>query len=199
MSDQTTTTDPEPTPEPATGSGDWATVFEGKSPEQVKAELDKWKHFSRQNEDKFKEVNSELEKIRQANLSDAERAIEEAKAAGRAEAESQFEAERLQLKLAKAAADAGVPDEVLNLVDPSKLVVNGEVQTELLSSLAQPQKPQFTKSASELGLGAQTNPAAGQWTREQLARAKAEGDWSAINQARKEGKLNDVMTGGRSQ
>lgn len=161
----------------------------------LQKEVEKWKHFSRQNEDKYKEASSKLDELQKASMTDAEKAIEDAKAAGRAEAQAAFETERLQLKLAKAAAEAGVPDSVLALVDPNKLVVNGEIQTELLSSLAPAKGPQFTKTASDLGLGAQSSSSAGQWTRDQLARANAAGDYAAINKAREEGKLNDLMSG----
>ena len=187
MSETTETTTEETTPpEPAKAetANDWTTVFEGKSPQQVKDEIDKWKHFSRKNED-------ELNELRKANMTEAERAIEEAKAQGRAEAEAAFQAEKLNLQLAKAAAEVGVPEDVLNLVDPTKLVVNGEIQTELLSSLAAPKGPQFTKSASDLGLGAQTSSGAGQLTQADLRRMSPK----EINEAREAGKLNDLMSG----
>lgn len=179
INDQTTT------PPADTEKGNaWESVFSGMTPDQVKNEIEKWKHFSRKHED-------ELNQLKKANMTEAERAIEDAKAQARAEVAAEFEKERLQLKLEAAAASAGVPKEVLNLVDPSKLVVDGEVQMELLSSLAAPKTPQFTKSASDLGIGAQTTSGAGQLTRADLARMTP----AEINKAREEGKLNDLMQG----
>lgn len=184
MSEQTSTTEtpPETDPTPATAetASTWETVFEGKTPEQVQNEIEKWKHFSRKNED-------ELNQLKQANMTDAEKAIEAAKQAGRAESGDEI----TKLRLENAAIKAGVPDHLLKVLDVSKLVVDGEIQTDLLSSLAEPKAPQFTKTASDLNLGAQSSSSAGQWTREQLARATP----NEINKAREEGKLNDLMSG----
>lgn len=153
-----------------------------------KSEAEKWKSFSRQNEDKYKKAAAELEELRKANLTDAEKAIEDAKAAGRAEAEAAFQSEKLNYQLKAAAAEHGISEDVLNLVDPSKLIVNGEVQADLLKSLA---APKFQKSASDLGLGARSSNGAGQISREDLARMSP----AEINKAREEGKLNDLMSG----
>lgn len=189
MSEQTSTTETAPETNPtstpsAETANTWETVFEGKTPEQVQNEIEKWKHFSRKNED-------ELNQLKQANMTDAEKAIEAAKAAGRAESGDEI----TKLRLENAAIKAGVPEHLLKVLDVSKLVVDGEIQTDLLSSLAEPKAPQFTKTASDLNLGAQSSSSAGQWTREQLARANAAGDYAAINKAREEGKLNDLMSG----
>lgn len=176
---------------PAEGATGKAPTVEELIAERDKAVEDaaKYKALMRTEEGKRRDVLKELDTVKASNMTDAEKAIAEAETRGREAAKAEIEAERSQLKLAAAAAKAGVPDEVLDLVDPTKLFVDGEINMELLTSLANKPK-RFEKSASDLGIGAQSNVAG------QLTRADMRGMTRAeINKARKEGKFDALMQG----
>lgn len=90
------------------------------------AEVEKWKALARKHEDRAKEnagAQKELEKLRSASLSDTERAVAEAKAAGRTEALIETGRRLAAAEFRAAAAAAGLDvAEVLDLVDLARFV-----------------------------------------------------------------------------
>ncbi|MFC9974312.1 hypothetical protein ACFVH6_25750 [Spirillospora sp. NPDC127200] len=170
------------------------------TPEQLQARIAelteseaKWKAMARKHEDRAKTTYTELEALKQSGMSEAERAIAEAEARGRQAALAEAEAEKIQLRLAAEAAKAGVPDEVLSYMDPTKFVnANGEINREALAALAKPAAPRFEKSAAQLGVGPQSSSvAAGQLTQADLRRMSP----AEVMKARSEGKLDALMLG----
>ena len=83
-----------------------------------------------------------------------------------------------------------MPEEVLDTLDPSKTFHGDEVAIDRLMALSGP-KPKFQKSASDLGIGAQSSANPGQLTREQLRGMS----YSEINKARKDGRHDALMKG----
>ncbi|WP_026415395.1 hypothetical protein [Actinomadura oligospora] len=155
-----------------------------------RADAEKYKTLMRQEEGKRKSALKELDQLKRASMSEDERTIAEAVARGREAAAAEFEAERKALKLSKAAAEAGVDEEVLGLLDPTKVMRDGEVDVELLKRLAPGPAPRFAATSTDLGIGAQST-SGGQLTRADLRRMTRD----QINKARDEGRLDDVMRG----
>lgn len=108
---QNTPQEPEGTPQPQT-----ETSPPDKTPEEIIAELtaerDKWKAFSRQNEDKYKAASQERDRLKEAQMTEAEKALEQARAEGRNSALSELGTELAQAEMAAAAAKTGaqLPD-----------------------------------------------------------------------------------------
>ncbi|MEU4726547.1 hypothetical protein AB0G06_43710 [Nonomuraea dietziae] len=139
------------------------------------AEAKKWQHFSKKHETNWKKASEELASLRQAGMTDAERAVAEAEERGRRAALESIATERAQLKLEAAAARAGVDiTPLMPLLDTSKFLANGDVNdtaiNEFLSGYAStvPKAPKF---AQGLGIGPQSDSRTpGQLTREEYAR-----------------------------
>lgn len=160
--------------------------------EKAQQTADKYKGLMRKEEQAKKELWGELSELKKGQMSEAERAIAEAEERGREAARAELAKELRQSKLTAAAAQAGVPAEVLGLLDVEKLFTDsGEVNTELLTTLSGNRRPTFEKSAKDLGIGAQSNSNAGQLTRKDLAgKSPAE-----IMKLRQEGRLDALMKG----
>jgi hypothetical protein len=78
----------------------------------------KWKSLSRQNEKKWEDASGELTKLREAQMTEAEKAIETARAEGRTSALSEVGTDLVTAEMALQAATAGVslpPAEYLNV------------------------------------------------------------------------------------
>ena len=160
--------------------------------EKVRQEADKYKGLMRSEETKKKTLYEELQTIKQSQMSDAEKAIAEAEARGREAAKADFSEREKKLKLEAAAATVGIPEELRSILDVNKLVVDGEVNTELLKTLSGNQaRPTFEKSARDLGIGAQSNGNGGQLTRQDLQGMTPQ----EIDKARKDGRCNAMMKG----
>jgi len=107
----------------------------------LQAEVAKWKGLSRKHEDQAKanaKAAKDLEELQRQGLSEQERAIEEAKAAGRTEAGVQWRSTTGRLAVVAAAAAAGVvvPTAALDLMDLSGLVDdNRQVDADKVSTL----------------------------------------------------------------
>lgn len=90
-------------------------------PAALAAEVEKWKKLSRQNETELRKTQKELEKAKQTGMTDAEKAIADARAEAR---ESAFkEANQRLLKAEVRALAAGVladPDDAVHLLDLSR-------------------------------------------------------------------------------
>lgn len=194
MSDQQPTT-PETTGEATDQQS--AIDISGLPPEvqeriaELEGKVQKYKSLMRQEEVKKKELWNELQGLREANMSEAEKALAEAERRGREAAKAEYEAQIRQSKLQAAAAKAGVPEEVVGLLDPGKVFgEDGEPNLELLSSLSGA-KRKFEKTASDLNIGARSNTNAGQLTLADLDRMTP----AEVMQARKEGRLDALMRG----
>jgi hypothetical protein len=193
MSEQPSTENVNPAPvgeaEPATGP---------ESIEELRAKIaelendvQKYKTLARKEEQKKKENWERLKELEKAQMSETERAILEAEERGRQAAMAEYEAKLREQKLATAAARAGISDEVIGLLDPAKLFTDdGEPDLDLLASLSG-QRRRFSTSASDLGIGSQTNANAGQLTRADLQRMSP----AEIQKARQEGRLDALMRG----
>ncbi|WP_433332540.1 hypothetical protein [Spirillospora sp. CA-294931] len=184
--------------EPTTQVGEAEPVTEAPKVDDLQARIaelendrDKYRSLMRKEEEQKKAHWDKLQEIERANLSETEKAILEAEERGKNAAKAEFESQLQQSKLQAAAAKAGVPEEVLGLLDPSKVFTeDGEPNLELLGSLSG-SKRKFEKSASDLKIGAQSNSNAGQLTRADLQRMSP----PEIMRAKDEGRLDALMRG----
>jgi hypothetical protein len=194
--DAPNTPDNDPTTPPADPNTP-AQVHEGGSDvKDWEAEARKWQHFSKKHEANWQKVSKELADVQRAGMTDAERALEEAREQGRQEARVSSITERAQLKLEAAAAKAGVDlTPVLPLLDVSKFVANGDVHdtaiTEFVTGYAG-SAPKAPKFAQNLGIGPQSDSRApGQLTRAQFAELSPR----ERVQARKDGRVDALLRG----
>lgn len=119
------------------------------------------------------EAKAELERIRIEGLSDTEKAIEEAKAAGRAEATTGY-----GTKLAAAELRAaGVPAEIVGDLDLSKFIdADGEVDTVKVAEVGGRYKALATPGPGSADGGPQGNPPPQQSIDDRIAAARAAGN-----------------------
>ncbi|TDB90916.1 hypothetical protein E1264_03565 [Actinomadura sp. KC216] len=158
---------------------------------ELKNDREKYKSLMRKEEGEKKDLWKKVQDYETANLSETERAVREAEQRGREAGKAESDAEVKSLKLKAAAATAGVPEEVLGLLDPNKVFTpEGEPNLELLSSLSGG-KRKFEKTAADLNIGAQSNSNAGQLSYADLERMTP----AQINKAREEGRLDALMRG----
>jgi hypothetical protein len=160
-------------------------------------ERDKWQHFARVHEDKWKALSQETEELRRANLSEADRAIADAEARGRQAAAAEFGGTLAEAELRTQAALAGaeIPETVSQYLDINRFVGSDGMPDKaaiasFVSSLSPaPKQPRFPQN---VGIGPQGGgTGVPQLTREDLPRMTAE----QINQAREEGRLNSLLYG----
>lgn len=95
-----------PSPEPLAGTSQQQTL------EQVQAERDKWKALSRTNEERWKASSTELQQLKDAQMTDQEKAVEAARLEGRTAALDEMAQELVnaELRLLASAAGATLPD-----------------------------------------------------------------------------------------
>ncbi|MFF4706934.1 hypothetical protein [Streptomyces sp. NPDC001297] len=162
--------------------------------EALQAEVDKWKSLSRTNEKRWQDASAERDALKQSGMTDAEKAIEAAKAQARSATLAEYGTRLADAELRAQAAKAGVelpPAEFLNL---AKFVgedgsVNADVIGTFVSSLPKPvAEPEFDQG---LGLGRQGGSGVQQLTRDDLSRMSPQ----EINAARKAGQLDALMRG----
>ncbi|GII83287.1 hypothetical protein Ssi03_12770 [Sphaerisporangium siamense] len=161
-----------------------------------KAEAEKWKHFARTHETNWKKASGEVEELRKAHMTDAERAVADARAQGAREALESVVQQRAQDRLDVAASKAGVDlTPVKELLDVNKFIADGAVNETAISefvarfSETAPKGPRF---AQGLGIG----PQGDQRTAGQLSRADLKGmSPREVAQAQKEGRLDALMRG----
>lgn len=156
-----------------------------------------WKDKAQKHEKASKTNHAELEKLRKANLSDTEKALEDAtekgKAAGRAEVATIVAAAKIEVALAGVVPDPAAIVEDLNLA--KYLTEDGEVDVEKVAAL----KAKFagiTKPGTPGGSadgGPQGDPKPGQLTRDQLKDMTPK----QIVEAKAAGRLNDVLGVGK--
>lgn len=186
MSEQTTeTTDAPPAPDtsPEPPDVDW------------KAEAEKWKTHSRKHEQLWKDAKpavDELEKLKAAQMSDMEKAVQEAEERGRSDAAKAY-GEKIAAAKLEAALTGVVPDpsavvEDLNL---SKYVTDtGDVNAEAVTAL----REKFAAIAPanrppNLHQGRQGSTPPGQLSRSDLKSMSPE----QIQAARDEGRLTNLL------
>jgi hypothetical protein len=182
--------DPQNTPDPKTSEGvpDVAAL---------QADVERWKALSRQNEKNFNDARTELTQLREASMTDAEKAIENAKAEARNAALSEVGTRLVDAELRVQAATAGVTLPSPEFLNTGAFLgadggVNTEAITAFVSSLPKPSNsPEF---AQGIGLGRQGDSGsynAGQIGRDALTRMSPQ----EIAAARKAGKLDALMRG----
>lgn len=165
---------------------------------------DYWQHYARVHESRLKKssesdeytqkLKAEIAELKQAQMTDTEKAITEAEARGRAEAtmtySQQIAAAELKAALTGVVAD---PNALIEDVNLAKYVTDkGDVNTEAIAAardkfaalFASPPQPQ----APTLHQGRQGQPSPGQLTRADLSNMSPDD----INKAIAEGRLDEV-------
>jgi len=161
--------------------------------EDLQAEVDKWKALSRTNEQRWKDASAERDQFKQASMTDAEKALEAARAEGRNSALSEVGTRLAEAELRALAASAGVelpPAEFLNM---SRFVNDGQVNADALSEFVSslPKRDAPPAFRQDIGLGRQGSPGANQLTRADLANMTP----AEINKARQDGRLDALLRG----
>lgn len=190
--DDTNTTSTDDATKPPAGGED-TTDWKAEA-EKAKADAEKWKGLSRKNETDLKALQKTAEKATQAGMSDAEKAIAEAKVASRKEAAVEFGRKLAAAELKAAAAVKGVDlSDIVGDLDFAKFVGDdGEVDTDAINKAVArfaklaPAKKAPPASGADLsgGSGAGTPI-----TEEQLAKMSP----AEIQKAYDEGKLKHLM------
>lgn len=164
------------------------------SVEELIAERDKWKALSRQNEERWKQASRERDELKQASMTEAEKALEQAKQEARSSALAEVGQRLVEAELRSAAATAGVQLPPTEFINTSSLVgddglPNMDRVKAFVESLPKPAAgPRFSQ---DLGLGRQGSGTPGQLTREDLVHMTPQ----EIMKARKEGRLDELMRG----
>ncbi|MFJ9771811.1 hypothetical protein ACIRVF_11255 [Kitasatospora sp. NPDC101157] len=183
----TETNTPEGTTPPAAGP-------EVPTIESLQAQVEKWKALSRTNEKRWNDASSELETLRQSQMSDADKALESARTEARNAAFAEVGTRLADAELRAQAAKAGVELPAAEFLNLSKFLgedgsVNAGLVSNFVSSLPKPvSEPEF---AQGLGLGRQGGSGPVQFTRDDLSRMSPK----EINAARKAGQLDALMRG----
>ncbi|QKW48861.1 hypothetical protein [Streptomyces buecherae] len=160
----------------------------------LQAAVEKWKTLSRKNEERFQQVSTELERLRQTALSDQEQALGAARAEERKAVVGEFGTRLATAELRAHAASAGVELPSVEYLNVGSFVaddgsVNADTIAQFVSSLPAPAaKPEF---AQGLGLGRQGGAGVPQLTREDMARMSP----AQIVAAKKEGKFDALQRG----
>lgn len=143
-----------------------------------------WKAEARKWEKRAKENTSELEKLRQAQMTDQEKAVAEAEARGRTAAASEYGRQLAAARFEAAAAQAGVQlGDAAGLIDVARFVGDdGQVDTEAiqtavtqLAAIAPKAGP--GRSGADLTGGHGDTPPS---LDKQIAEAQANGDWRTV-------------------
>jgi hypothetical protein len=161
--------------------------------EAERQSVTKWKGLSRTNEDRWKEVSQERDQLKQASLTDSEKAIEQARQEARNAALSEVGTDLVSAEIRAQAAKAQVqlPDtQFLNLNSflGSDGRPNAEAITSFVSSLPKPQQQGYRQ---DLGLGRQGGNTPG-LSREEYNRMSREDR----RKAREDGRVRSALLGG---
>jgi len=186
----------EPTTTPLAGDGQQQTTTPPAQPtlEDLQREVEKWKHLSRQNERNYNEARTELAKLREASMTEAEKALEQAKEQARSAALAEVGTRLVESELRAAAVTAGVQLPPFEFINTAPLVgsdglPNSEQIKAFVESLPKPATgPEYSQ---DLGLGRQGSALAGQLRRADLANMTP----AEIVKARNEGRLDALMRG----
>ncbi|MFD8088964.1 hypothetical protein [Streptomyces malaysiensis] len=162
--------------------------------ESLQAEVDKWKAMSRTNEKRWQDASAERDSLKQAGMSDADKALETARSEARSAALAEYGTRLADAELRAQAAKAGVELPSADFLNLSKFVgddgsVNADLIGTFVSSLPKPvAEPEFSQG---LGLGRQGGSGVQQLSRDDLSRMSPK----EINAARKAGQLDALMRG----
>lgn len=108
----------------------------------------KWKAMARKHEKEAKAARAEADKLRQATLSDQEKALEDAKSQGKAEAASEY----ASLLAAARLEAAGVPAEIVEDLNLAKFIdEDGTVNAEKVAATAKKHKAAGTAGSADGG------------------------------------------------
>ncbi len=128
------------------------------------AEIERWKAHSRENERKFKAAMKDLDELKRSSMSDTERAVAEAREAGRAEALATIAGKLVAAEIRAQAAGRLTDAQLGVLLDDLKLDVyvdeSGDVDTKRIAKLvdavappAAPTNPSTPAAPVQLDLG----------------------------------------------
>lgn len=169
-----------------------------------KKALDAERKARRDAESARRKLEAELDELRQQGLSEQEKAVEEAKKAGAAEASARYASLIVAAEIKAAAASKVAAEAIEDLprlldLDPTELVGDdGTVDTDAISSAideavkARPYlAPAATKGTPDPDQGARSGGRPTQLTRDALKNMTPD----EISQARREGRLDDLMAG----
>jgi hypothetical protein len=162
--------------------------------ETARAAEAKWKGLSRTNEDRWKEVSQERDQLKASQMTDSEKAIEQARQEARNAALSEVGTDLVSAEMRVQATAAGVqlPDaQFLNL--NSFLGTDGRPNAEAIASFVSSlPKPQQQGYRQDLGLGRQGGNGPGALTREEYNRLSREDR----KKAREDGRVRTALLGG---
>ncbi|WP_435270921.1 hypothetical protein [Streptomyces sp. 1222.5] len=161
--------------------------------ESLQAEVDKWKALSRTNEQRWKDASAERDQFKQASMTDAEKALEAARAEGRNAALSEVGTRLAEAELRALAASAGVDLPPADFLNMSRFVNDGQVNADALSEFVSslPKRDAPPAFRQDIGLGRQGSPGANQLTRADLSNMTP----AEINKARQDGRLDALLRG----
>lgn len=189
------------TPPTANDSNKGANPSADGAPEPTKdiaywqKEAEKWKSLSRRHEDRWKDLSREVQTLKEASMSDAEKAIEEAKKQAANETLKKVTERLVKAELKAIAAQKGVqlPDlDALNL--PRFATEDGDPDEERISSFVESLVPASRFApASELGIGQQGGGEPRQYTRAEVQRLSH----AEVVEAREKGHLDKLLGIGR--
>ncbi|MFE9660319.1 hypothetical protein [Streptomyces sp. NPDC005955] len=164
--------------------------------EILRADVERWKSLSRQNEKSWNEARTELSRIKEASTTDAEKAVEAAREEARSTALAEVSPRLVEAELRAQAATTGVqlpPTQHLDV--KSFLGADGSPNVETIQAFVAglPQPAKTPLYAQDIGLGprGEGGYAAGQISRDTLSRMSRE----EISAARKAGRLDSLMNG----
>lgn len=189
----------EPTTEPGMGKVDSNPSDDPtSSAPDLATEVEKWRSLARKHEQNWKAVSTERDELKAATLTDAEKAIQQAREEGRKEgrAESSLTAAAAKLEAYAATNGVNLPSNVADYLDPSRLLdADGRPDMVAIAAFVDPFKPAPVKQPAfpqNVGIGPQGGGQnSAQLTRDDLQRMSA----TEINEARREGRLNQLMFG----
>ncbi|MEU0912139.1 hypothetical protein [Streptomyces althioticus] len=161
----------------------------------ARQETDKWKGLSRTNEDRWKTASQERDQLKQSQMTDAEKAIEEAREQARREALTEVGTDLVdaELRAQAAAAQVQLPDPKF-INTGSLLDANGRPDKDAISQFVSSlPKPQAKGYSQDLGLGRQGgNGSPGALTREEYNALSRE----ERKKAREDGRVRSALLGG---
>lgn len=154
-------------------------------------ERDKWQALSKKHEKDYLATNAELEKIRTASMSDADKAIADAKAEGRKSALSEVGDRLTKAELEVQAAKAGVqlPNDFTEVLNLAKLSKDGQPDSDAIAKVIGSLGSKAPDFPNVGGIGPQHGAPAGQLKQSDLENMS----YAEINEARRAGRLNVLL------
>lgn len=160
--------------------------------EKLIAERAKWMHFAREHENKWRRLSKEFEAFKQAQMTEAERAVEAARAEGRQAAAQEYRELLTAAELEKLAVKSNVALPDSKFINLAALMnddgPNGEAIEAFIATLPKNGFPQ------EVIGNAGNREGSGPVKPKQLTYADLQGmSYEEINRARMAGQLNDLL------